>query len=56
MDRLKRNRELEKVINGWRGIMNNKQLPIRVRIKASELLFMALGGFDKKEWKNNGKR
>lgn len=56
MEKLKRNRELEKIINGWRGIMNNKQLPISKRIKASELLFMALGGFDKKEWYKNGKR
>ena len=56
MDKIKRSKELEKIINGWRGIMNNKGLPIKDRIKASELLFNALGGFDKKEVKYNAKR
>ena len=56
MDKTKRNKEMQKIINGWRGLMNNKQTPIIEKLKASELYFKALGGFEKKEWSKNAKR
>lgn len=56
-------KEVEKLINGWRKILNDKNYSTMERLKASELLVTALGGFPNekeitiyiKEVKDNGK-